>query len=958
MAKTVHMKGLKAFIEDIRNCQNKDQEMERIEKELANIRVKFKKGAQDGKTMSAYDKKKYVWKLLYIRMLGYPVEFGHMQALELISAPRFAEKQVGYMALETLLHESHDFLRIAINSIKSDLNSMSEAFQCLALSAAANLGNREFAESLTRDVERILQSPGSRPVVKKKAALCLVKMLRKAPEIPDRQIWARNLPSMLTERDIGLLLCYVELLQQFVVTDTAGFEPCVSRLAQIMQRLAPDRAAAQARDDRAGTLDVMGGVPREYTYYGIPSPWLQCAVLRVLQYFDLATLGGSAVSNLNALLEKIITIGQNVRGPVGKQNGFNAVLFEAMALATSLETDGDGPMVQLVVSLLGKFVSGADPNTKYLALDYMGKLSMIPAMQDALARNQEAVLALLAEPDASIRRRVVDLAVILCDARTVRVIVHQLLAFMDEAEHSLRDELALKIAILAERYAPDLHWYVDTLLELLQRGGEFVGEDIWFRVVQIATNNPDLQPYAARAALEATRAGSQHPDLVKLAAYLLGEFSGALNPPVSPGGVFSALHEHFHAADNATRAILLTAYAKLVAKRGASDPALQRQVVDVLKGLRVHEDVELQQRATEYLALLERGPATGPVAEAMPAFPDRVSGLLKRLAKVQGTSGDGGGGFDDAYGVEEATSAMKALPAPSGAPTQPLPALESDVGGAANGASAGGGGDDLLGLDDDGGAVGAAGGAAGGPSAAQVAAWRRKMFGADSGVVFEDGVIQVGLKSLYSGAKGKLALFVGNKTPQPLSGATCEVETPPGWRGATLQPLPAVVPASAQVQTHIGLALVDATANFPAVTLAFDGPAGRVVRRVELPVPVTKFITPDSVSVDQGTFFQQWGGAAKAQAMGANPGGLDRAKAVDVLARARLRDTDGIEHNPANVVGCGTLVTESAPQGVRVLVRIEIDPATGQRFRLTVGAATETAASAVQGTLEELLANC
>lgn len=33
-----------------------------------------------------YDKKKYVWKLLYVYMLGYPVEFGHKQASDLIAA--------------------------------------------------------------------------------------------------------------------------------------------------------------------------------------------------------------------------------------------------------------------------------------------------------------------------------------------------------------------------------------------------------------------------------------------------------------------------------------------------------------------------------------------------------------------------------------------------------------------------------------------------------------------------------------------------------------------------------------------------------------------------------------------------------------------------------------------------------------------------------------------------------
>lgn len=36
-----------------------------------------------------YDKKKYIWKLLYIYMLGYDVEFGHKQACDLIPAGKY-----------------------------------------------------------------------------------------------------------------------------------------------------------------------------------------------------------------------------------------------------------------------------------------------------------------------------------------------------------------------------------------------------------------------------------------------------------------------------------------------------------------------------------------------------------------------------------------------------------------------------------------------------------------------------------------------------------------------------------------------------------------------------------------------------------------------------------------------------------------------------------------------------
>lgn len=35
--------------------------------------------------------------------------------------------------------------------------------------------------------------------------------------------------------------------------------------------------------------------------------------------------------------------------------------------------------------------------------------------------------------------------------------------------------------------------YVDVILQLIDKAGDFVSDDIWFRVVQYVTNNEDLQ---------------------------------------------------------------------------------------------------------------------------------------------------------------------------------------------------------------------------------------------------------------------------------------------------------------------------------------------------------------------------------------------------------------------------------------------------------------------------------
>ena len=125
-----------------------------VVEELAKLRRKFKKMDQ----LVPYDRKKYILKLLYISMLGYECDVGHAEAVGLISQPKYAEKQVGYMVTSVILNEENDFLRMAINSVRNDVVSKDESFQCLALACIANVGGAEFAESLAGDVVNVLLS--------------------------------------------------------------------------------------------------------------------------------------------------------------------------------------------------------------------------------------------------------------------------------------------------------------------------------------------------------------------------------------------------------------------------------------------------------------------------------------------------------------------------------------------------------------------------------------------------------------------------------------------------------------------------------------------------------------------------------------------------------------------------------------------------------------------------------
>lgn len=98
-------------------------------------------------------------KLLYIYILGWNVDFGHLEAVNLISATKYSEKQIGYLAVTLFLHEQHELLHLVVNSIRKDLLDHNELNNCLALHAIANVGSKEMGEALSSDVHRLLISP-------------------------------------------------------------------------------------------------------------------------------------------------------------------------------------------------------------------------------------------------------------------------------------------------------------------------------------------------------------------------------------------------------------------------------------------------------------------------------------------------------------------------------------------------------------------------------------------------------------------------------------------------------------------------------------------------------------------------------------------------------------------------------------------------------------------------------
>lgn len=899
------MRGLVSFIADLRNARARELEEKRINKELANIRQKFKGGGLTG-----YDKKKYVCKLLYIYILGWNVDFGHLEAVNLISATKYSEKQIGYLAVTLFLHESHELLHLVVNSIRKDLADINELNNCLALHAIANVGSKEMAEALCADVHRLLISPTSKPFVKKKAALTLLRLYRKVPSIVQPE-WNERIIAIMDDPDMGVALSVTSLIMTLAQDDPDTYKGAYVKAAQRLRKMVVDH-------EYAG----------DYVYYKVPCPWLQVKLLRLMQYFQPSEdshVRQLMRDSLQAILDSAMEMPKNVQ----QNNAQNAVLFEAINLIIHLDTERD-LMVQ-ISSKLGKFIGSRETNVRYLGLEAMTHLAVRAETLDPIKKHQDIIIGSLKDRDITVRRQGLDLLYSMCDSTNSQKIVHELLKFLQTADYAIREEMVLKIAILTEKYATDVKWYVDISMRLIAMAGDHVSDEVWQRIIQIVTNNDELQVYAAQMALQYCKADHCHETLVKIGSYVLGEFGHLIadHKGCSPIEQFMALQAKFGSCSSNTRAMILSAFVKFV----NLFPEIKPQLLQAFKTYSHTLDSELQQRACEYLAL-----ATMPtddllrtVCDEMPPFPERNSALLSRLDKKHGAVGDKRTWSvtekDGRTGLDRSATLKRNF---SG--TVPTTHINGSLNGAVapagingNGAYSNGGvkspTEELAGLDLGSSMPNLA-------SASHLSPdWEpgyNRLLLQPEGILYDDTQIQIGLRSEYRNEVGCLILYFTNKSSAPIQSLTTTLDNTKSTEQLKIdtKSLPdTTVHPGAQTQQMVMFEAKAIFTHAPTIRISYMAGSLQAVT-LQLPVVLHKYM--DGAVLHADDFFKRWkqiGGAPREAQKIFRGHDVSDSATRKMLTGLKWGVLDGVDPNPRNFVGATVLHTVAGKFGC--LLRLE-----------------------------------
>lgn len=455
--------------------------------------------------------------------------------------------------------------------------------------------------------------------------------------------------------------------------------------------------------------------------------------------------------------------------------------------------------------------------------------------------------------------------------------------------------------------------------------------------------------------------------------------------------------------------MLLSTYAKLENLY----PEVRPLVQPVFEKHAPSTELELQQRACEYSSLLTQGDEImDAVLQEMPAWPeDKESALEARLRKKQEAAEDRTGFQKSVEGGGEGGVA---------AVQKPEPMSPTAAGVSSRGGGGGGGVDDLLDLGSNDGGGGGRGG--GGGTAALTAAMGKAsispvpddddllgvgnaatstssnssssssssngvqtipdeirprlatafkaLITTPAGVLFENEVLQIGIKQDYRGSQGRVALFYGNKTTGELTNFKAELASVSFLRVQSQDP-PPTVGAGQQAKHQLAVEVLKPFdyPEAPSLLLSFTSSSSSSSYQYTLPLPIVPTCFFEPVTLAAPDYMTRWRSLEsqnrERQEVIQQPPNFNYESSGLVAFRAKILDglhlaqAQGIDQNDLSLSAVGSLRTGTVgPDGSKIsvgaLVRIEIN-VQARAVRVTARAVHGTVAAALVNTIKALV---
>lgn len=312
---------------------------------------------------------------------------------------------------------------------------------------------------------------------------------------------------MLCDKDPSVMGAALHLLLDLIEDDINEYKDLTSSFVSILKQIIEHR------------------LPKDYDYHRMPAPWIQIKLLQILAL--LGTANKSASEGMYEVLHEVMR-----RADIGINVGY-AIIYECVRTVTTIYPNAQ--LLAEAAKCTSRFITSENHNLKYLGINALA--SIVQVNPGAANEHQMVVIDCLEDRDETLRRKTLDLLFRMTNENNVNVICTKLIASLkDSVDVFLRRELVEKITSLAEKYAPDTIWFIETMSDVFELGAELVKPQFAHNFVKtlaegIAENeeddesDEDIKQYAADFFYEVLNTKTRIPNiLMKIVCWVLGEY--------------------------------------------------------------------------------------------------------------------------------------------------------------------------------------------------------------------------------------------------------------------------------------------------------------------------------------------------------------------------------------------------------------------------------------------------
>ncbi|KAJ5555460.1 hypothetical protein N7535_007895 [Penicillium sp. DV-2018c] len=601
---------------------NKGSENEYIQNCLRECKFEIKTQDMDKKATA-------LLKLIYLEMFGYDMSWASFHVLEVMSSAKYLQKRVGYLGAVQSFRPDTEVLMLATNLLKKDIVTSSIPNMSLPLITLPHIITPALAMSLLPDILSRLSH--SSPVVRKKTIVCLYRLALVYPEAL-KLAWPKIKDHLMDDQeDVSVTTAAINVVCELGWRRPHDFLPLAPRFFELL---------------------VDSG-----------NNWMAIKIIKLF-----ATLTPLEPRLTRKLLRPLMNIIQTTSAMSLLYECINGIIQGGILDGEDDLQEREEVATLCVGKLRGMIVLDSDPNLKYVALLALNRIvathpALVSMQQDVIMecledadvsiRLQALELAVGMVSSDSLQpvvNRLID------QLRQASVPSAELVDTSKTSEHpdavsvwpdDYKTEVVHRILDLCSQnnYSEvvDFDWYIAVLVQLVgllppsehKEGSSHSNEQAAIphsrmnAALRIGTEIRNVAVRVKGVRLEATRAaeslvridnrshlfpsGSTVGDgVLGPVAWVVGEYAEYL---LSPDRTLLSLIDNTNASfPSQTLSLFLQAIPKVFVRVSqTNDPAdhwksemslLLARVVEFLETLAAHPDLDVQERATEFLEIL------------------------------------------------------------------------------------------------------------------------------------------------------------------------------------------------------------------------------------------------------------------------------------------------------------------------------------------------------------------